>query len=65
MYSQEYPLTIAVWQSEFKRLQTRYDGVSDKSSPEARGYIDHMQAVESIMKDVSDSAHTPFLVVIR
>ena len=51
-------LTISNWRSEYERLKVRYKKMNDKMSLEALGYLDHMQAVRSIIKDMEDK---PFL----
>ncbi len=54
----QHMLTIENWRSEFKRLQIRYKRLSDPSSAEGRGLIDHMQAVKQIMADLGDNINT-------
>ena len=50
-------LTIENWQSELKRLQMQYNNFDDKTSIEARGILDHIDAVRSIIREIKDS-HT-------
>ena len=52
MFYQQDPITLANWQSEYIRLQQRYKNLDDKSTIEAKGYIDHMEAVLAIMRDI-------------
>ncbi len=60
MFYQQDPITIANWQSEYIRLQQRYKNLDDKSILEAKGYIDHMEAVSAIMRDILFFSH-PFI----
>lgn len=46
-------LTIDNWVSEYKRLETKYLLSKDKHSLEARGLLDHMEAVWSIILDMN------------
>ena len=47
-------LTIHNWKSEHQRLETRYRLLKDKNSLEAKGIMDHINAVREIIKDIED-----------
>lgn len=46
-------LTLENWVSEYKRLESKYNILQDKQSLEARGLLDHMEAVWSIIQDTN------------
>jgi hypothetical protein len=48
-------LTIENWQSELKRLLMQYNKFDDKASDEAKGIMDHIDAVRSIIKEMKDN----------
>jgi gas vesicle protein len=49
-------LTIENWKSELKRLKYKYDQTEDKARSEARGFLDHIKAVEEIIADIEKQA---------
>ncbi len=57
--TEDMTLTIDNWRSEYKRLQIRYKRLSDPSSAEGRGLLDHMQAVKQILADLGDNNNNP------
>ena len=50
-------LTINNWRSEYERLKTRHKKIHNKTSLEALGYLDHMRAVRSIIRDMEDKSY--------
>ncbi len=56
MKSKDYTLSLANWQSEYKRLEIELSKLEDKTCLEAKGIREHMQAVLSIIKDIEDMA---------
>ncbi len=52
-------LTIDNWKSEHRRLEAKYKKVTDKTSLEARGLLDHIVAVRAIIKEIEDKDKRP------
>jgi CheY-like chemotaxis protein len=47
-------LTIENWVSEYKRIERKYAAMEDKQSLEARGLLDHLEAVWLIIHDYNN-----------
>ncbi len=45
-------LTIDNWKSEYKRLEMKYKRLPDSQSLEAKGIMDHMEAVKKIIQEI-------------